>query len=185
MYITTKKLLYVLIIWLIFTIGGVFIGRLLNPEEFQISGQTILITIVVGLVFSVLVVFTTKSEFFKPLPTDQEEKLKEFRQTKEFRKVKIVIVICLILILLAACYFLFYNKKKAWLIVIITPILVMIFMGYYQSKLRQFSKITSECAQKLDEVRTSSMKRGGMAGIVFAGLIIIFLIIYFFIQLNK
>lgn len=108
------------------------------------------------------------------------EKLKEFGKTKEFKKVKMVMIGSLVLIVLLTFLVEYFWPKHDDYLLYIIPAIVLLAMFYYKAKLRQFSPETSQYADKLDQVRVSGLKRGNIIGLVIGFLFLLFIVIYFF-----
>lgn len=100
------------------------------------------------------------------------------------KQTRIIVGTLLIFAGLAIIGLIFLKPSKIdiwyWLVVIV----IFILMSYYARQLKKY-QITQEAGHKLEREMKIGIKRGTVIGAIVSGLIILFLIIYFIIQLNK
>lgn len=116
--------------------------------------------------------------------------MKEYDKIKEFKKVKLVAIIYFIALIVIGILNVFLSLKWGEEITFLVPVSILAFMFYYQIKLRQFSKMTGESADKFDVFPVSAynqLKKTSKAlfiACLFAGILAVLSIIVVYL-LNK
>ncbi len=175
--ITKKKILVSFVIFLVFYLGGM----LFYVANGAMTGRILILGAFISLLFALVMFFVMDDSWFLKTNIHAVAAVKN----ESVKKLKLIYGLGIILFgVILLIMFFTANLRKPLIGMLVFVGLVYSFIQYRLSGAVREGTVTQQQKEKIDLEINSGIKRGVWGGVVFVGLIVIFLIIYFFIELK-